>query len=252
MHAWYGRPALLMTGFVLLSVAASGIAKTAYSGAYWSPVLLPAVVVLAWLVCRGSQIARMLLLIASWVGFLGAALDTAQWWDAQVFALLLIEAGMLALLLSPAVYLRTRNVGRIVGWPDAVPARLLGERWRLAVLGAPLLGLGLTFAWLGHPTSLRSRLGYPAIHGPWGRGYPLPVDHGLTETAAIGGPIWHLHGALITSWASFGRDYVQWTLASLVLFAVLWLWFQRRPALPGAPTQLTGSAVSPSGLAPRG
>jgi hypothetical protein len=261
VHAWYSRPGLLMIGFVVLSAAATGIAETASWSGQWSPVLLPAVVVLAlltstgWRICR---ICRMLLLVLSWSGVIGAVLHIAPWWDVQAFAVLAIEAVMIALLLSPAVYLRTRIPDRIFGKPDGVPLRLLGKRWRLAVFAAPVFGLALTLAWLGHPTPLHGTFGHGGglagaydPQGPFGRGFPLPVDHGLIETADRGTGAWHLHGALITNWASFGRDYVQWTFASLVLLAVLWLWWQRRPSLPAAPTQVTGSQISATGLAPR-
>jgi len=171
-----------------------------------------------------------------------------------------IGLAQLALVLSPAAYLATRQEmawrfrktgswlvpvaggGRQAPW--AVPARealtlRLRPPWWLP-LAAVVAGLLLALAWTQHPSfgvllphCVPARL--PRASTPPGRctlsgmGYPLPVRL-FTPRAH-----W-------PAWVAFARDYVEWTLVSLEVLLGARLWWNSRPAcLPQAPPPLTSA-----------
>jgi hypothetical protein len=206
-----------------------------------------------WRVGRGGHLSRNLLLFTTWFAIGASIYHLATWWDVQDAAVLVISAAQLALLLSPAAYLATRQ-GMAVdyraarrwlvpvagGWrtdPWAEPARsALTLRLRppwwlpLAALGAGLAItlaclIGIHSAVLPHcvPRHLPPASLPPARCLVYGRGYPLPVS------AIWGHPRWDAA-------AAFAKDCVQWIVASLVSLQAMRLWWNSRPVyLPTAP-----------------
>jgi hypothetical protein len=61
-------------------------------------------------VSRGGRISRMILIIASGLSYVSAVLAVARSWDLPIAALAIVCAAQIALLVSPAVYGRTRRV----------------------------------------------------------------------------------------------------------------------------------------------
>jgi hypothetical protein len=96
--------------YLLLSVVAF------FLGLLWRPavpqddvVSLPVVVFCVWRVSRGGRISRMILIIASGLSYVSAVLAVARSWGLLIVALIIIYAAQIALLVSPAVYGRTRR-----------------------------------------------------------------------------------------------------------------------------------------------
>jgi hypothetical protein len=93
----------------------------------------------AWRVTRGGRISRMLLIVAAGTGVIAAVIVlTVRFSPAELGALAACGA-QVALLLSPAVYTRTRPAGQGVGtvalWRRRRPARLVAALAAGAVLG---------------------------------------------------------------------------------------------------------------------
>jgi hypothetical protein len=96
--------------FLLLDVVAY------IPGLSWRPALLRDDVVsflitvfLVWRVSRGGRISRIILVIISGVAYFSVVLAVARSWDPLIAALIIISAAQIALLVSPAVYGRTRR-----------------------------------------------------------------------------------------------------------------------------------------------
>jgi hypothetical protein len=179
------------------------------------------VVFCAWRVSRGGRISRMILIIASGLSYVSAVLAVARSWDLLIVALTIIYAAQIALLVSPAVYGRTRRAPvqvRAEGWAQLVqrpPSWLLP--WGL------FLGVVLTLAYLGSMDMAAVPGCRPSAAEACivlAEGYPL---RWLTTPQGI---------PVIDKYALV-RDCAQWTLAcSSVLYLA---WLRRRPG--PAPTQ---------------
>jgi hypothetical protein len=115
------RAWLLMWAYFLLSLAVGpviylyigpgGVSPMSAAG-HWYDWIFSAF--FAWRVARGGRISRMLLIIGAGGGYLGAASRIAQQFTPELFGHLAIYGAQIALLVSPAVYLRTRPKGRVV------------------------------------------------------------------------------------------------------------------------------------------
>jgi hypothetical protein len=92
----------------------------------------------AWRVARGGRVSRMLLIIGAGEGYLDASSRIAYQFTPELVGHLAIYAAQIALLLSPAVYLRTRPKGRVVEPPLRTRVR---PPLALLLLGI-LIGLG--------------------------------------------------------------------------------------------------------------
>jgi len=174
---------------------------------------------LTWRVSRGGWISHSLLLISSAVSYGTAALSLARSWDRPVLGLLFLGAAQLALLLSPAVYLRSRcqqadGILSDDGW-----AQLL---WRPPTWLLPwaLLGGGvITLACLGHMDWGPAAGCHPAASpgcSALSEGYPL---RWLTADQNV--PVISKRALL--------RDFAQWTVVSGSVLYLGWLPVAGRP-----------------------
>lgn len=96
---------------------------------------------LSWRVTDGGRISRMLLIVVSWAGFIFAVVFARTGLTVADFCVLVASAVQIALLLSPAVYERTRrdDGGRVPLWRTREPP------W-LAIAFA--VGVVLGLAWV--------------------------------------------------------------------------------------------------------
>ncbi len=126
---WYGRPGVLMTAYVVLIAAGREVAHSAGRSSRQAGLEVAVLLLLIWCwrVTRGGDLSRILLLLTTWWA-IGFSVDhLAIRWDIQDAVVLAISAAQLALLLSPAVYLATRE-------DMAVQFRATG-RWLVPVAG---------------------------------------------------------------------------------------------------------------------
>jgi hypothetical protein len=252
---WYNHPGFLMIAYIALIAVGrlaahsagrtskeAGLAVAAWLALIWS-----------WRVARGGHLSRNLLLLTTWYAIAASVFHLATWWDVQDAAVLVISTAQLALLLSPAAYLATRE-GMAVdyraarrwlvpvagGWrqdPWAEPARTaltlrLRPPWwvlpaalgtGLAVALACLLGTHILLLPHCVPRHLPPAAVPPARCYVHGYGFPLPV---LLHAPIPG---WH-------PLVAFAKNVVQWTVASLAVLQGVRLWWNRRPTyLPAAP-----------------
>lgn len=168
---------------------------------------------LAWRVSRGGRISRMILIIGSGAAYAVTALAVARLWDAAVVALLIISAVLIALLVSPPVYGRTRPAPiqvRAQSWSQLLPSR--PPAW--LVPWGLLTGVLVTLACLGNmdfTTVAGCRPAASDACGAWAEGYPL-----RWLTAVQGTPLISKEALL--------RDGVQWALGCTSLLYVAWVW----------------------------
>ena len=180
-----------------------------------------------WRVSRGGRISRMILIVVSGLSYVSAVLAVARSWDLVIVGLIVIYATQIALLVSPAVFGRTR--------PE--PIRVRTESWAQLVPRPPswLLPCGLFLGVVSTLAYLAS-MGGVAVPGcgsaaaeactMLAEGYPL-----RWLTAAQNAPVVDKY-ALV-------RDYVQWALACSSLLYVSWL--RLRPNLAPTPTHKPSS-----------
>lgn len=131
---------LLMVAYFLLSLV-TGISISVGAGP--GPFSLSgwvATAFFAWRVTGGGRISRMLLIALSWAGFIFAVVSVRTGLSVAEFGTLVASVAQIALLLSPAVYERTRpdDGGREPLWRTRQP------RW-VAVTLAVSAVLGLTW-----------------------------------------------------------------------------------------------------------
>jgi hypothetical protein len=95
----------------------------------------------AWRVTDGGRISRMLLIVLSWAGFIFAVVLARTGLSVAGFGTLVASVAQIALLLSPAVYERTRrdDGGRVPLWRTRQP------RWLAVTLA---VGAVLGLAWV--------------------------------------------------------------------------------------------------------
>ena len=167
---------------------------------------------LAWRVSRGGRISRMILIIGSGAAYAVTALAVARLWDVAVVALLIICAVLMALLVSPPVYGRTRSTPvqvRAQSWSQLLPPR--PPAW--LVPWGLLAGVLVTLACLGSMDFITVAGCRPAASdacGAWAEGYPL-----RWLTAVQGTPLISKEALL--------KDSVQWALGCTSLLYLAWL-----------------------------
>jgi len=166
----------------------------------------------AWRVTRGGRISRMLLIIATGATYLGTASMIAHHFTPATFGKLAALAAQIALLVSPAVYLRTRPADQA----GTVPAARTRVWPPLTVL---LLGVlaGLCVTVYGLTTVI-----LPTAPG-CDRGTAPAI---VCDTIAEGTPLPWLtayHSAPVVNWAAMARDWTEIAVIAVSLLYCGWL-----------------------------
>jgi len=193
---------------------------------------------LAWRVSRGGRVSRVVLILVSMYSFASAAFigedrspaaapgvfaDT-RLWSLGVLALLAIYATQVALLVSPAVYQRTRRNAS----SDRVPT--VSMRWTPPLwmpLSALLAGLVATLLSL-------AQMGWAAIPGCGPTGATVAQLPDRCFGLAQGYPVRFLTAAQSTPLidkAGLVEDWAHWSMVSFAVFYTLLL-VHRRPQAP--------------------
>ena len=214
-----------MWAYFLLSLAVGPIVSlyigpaglSPLSASHWYDWIFSAF--FAWRVSRGGRVSRMLLIIGAGAGYLDASSRIAGQFTPELVGQLAIYAAQIALLLSPAVYLRTRPKGRVaeptpptrvrpplalllLGILIGVGAALLRLHWLIGSQAAPVIDWAalardwvqyavisasvLYGCWLGTWARGKLMIGERYPSAPWGRRRsPLP-SAALALVAALG------------------------------------------------------------------
>jgi hypothetical protein len=204
------RAGLLMGGYLLLSLATGPaivvrIGTGALSGlGGWALLAF-----FAWRVTRGGRISRMLLVVVAAAGLIAAVIALAIRFSWADLCLLAASGAQVALLLSPAVYQRTRPAGRrgrsVALWRRRRPAPLVAALAACAVLG--LAGASASAAVISarvrgyHSDTVRVVAGHPVLvtlpagrYGAFGgcadeRGCAQLAPRDLSVEGAVSGPV---------------------------------------------------------------
>ena len=168
---------------------------------------------LAWRVSRGGWISRIILIVTSGAAYAVTALAVARLWNVAVVALVIISAFMIALLVSPPVYGRTRSTPiqvRAQSWSQLLPPR--PPAWLLP--WGLLAGVLVTLACLGS-------MDFTTIAGC------RPAASDACSALAEGYPLrWltAIQGTPLISQEALLRDSVQWALGCTSLLYLAWVW----------------------------
>jgi hypothetical protein len=214
-RTWRSGAGKLLALYLILDVIAVMCASVAHPAlpqkaqAPW----LPIAAFLTWRVSRGGRASRVILIIGSGLSFAGAMSIRAPSWNPSVLGLLAIYATQIALLVSPAVYQRTRpDAHRDPGAVASMP--LKPPPWML--LSALLAGLVVTLLFL-------ASIDLAAIPGCGPAGATTAQLPSVCFGPARGAPLQFLaayQGTPEINNAALVMDWAQW---SLVTFATLYL-----------------------------
>ena len=231
---WRSGPHTILLAYFALNLAAAGCAAAVRAPASPLP-LLPVAAFLTWRVSRGGRVSRVILILANLISAASAAHIGPAGWHPAVLGLLAIYAAQIALLLSPAVYNRTRpaSAPRL----DATAAaQARPPLWMVPT--ALLAGLVVTLLYLGS-------MGYAPIPGCGPGGATLAHLPSSCFTLAEGFPLRFLtagQAVPVIDQAALLADWAQW---SLISFAVLYLL-----RLQGRQSRKTSLNAPPAALAP--
>jgi hypothetical protein len=187
-------------------------------------------------VSRGGWISRDLLILASGLSYLAAVLDVARAWNGPVLILLVVDAGLLVLALSPPVYRRAHvdrpeRPGRPIAWP-------LPPAWLL--LGGVAAGFVITLCFLG------SMNFQPAPGcGPPGATMAHLSDRCITQ--AEGYPLRFLsadQNIPEINKSALARDWAQWSLLSWSVLYLAYGSYLSAPARAGNQVPEDAQALS--------
>jgi hypothetical protein len=224
----------LILGVIAWAVVAASHPSLPAKAAPFSYLLA---VFLAWRVSRGGWISRIVLILTSTFSFAGAAFAGTPHWSPGVLALLVIYAAQVALLVSPAVYQRTRR------YPARDQAKALSMRWTPPFwlpLFALLTGLVVTLLYL-------SSMGWAAIPGCGPARATIAQLPNRCFGLAQGYPVRFLtayQGTPLIEEAGLAEDWAHWSIVSFAVFYILLL-LHRRPQVPGGePVRAEDPAVA--------
>lgn len=218
---WRSEAGVVLLAYFILRLAAFGCGALAHPGprAMQSPLsqqvpwlLLAAF--LTWRVWRGGRISRTILVLDGMGSFVKAAHLGPDGWNLSVLCLLAIYTAQIALLLSPAVYLRCRKDTLPRPAADVLAARAIPRPWM--VLTALLAGVVVTLLFL-------SSMSYAALPGCGPAGAAMAQVPDSCFGLARGSPLPFLtaaQGVPLISPAALIKDWAQW---SLVSFSALYL-----------------------------
>lgn len=236
---WRNSPGQLLAVYLILGVVALAVAAASHPSLpvrdqpFWFPVL----VFLAWRVSCGGRTSRLILILLSMYSFVGAAFTVTPEWSLRVLALLAIYGTQVALLVSPAIYQRTRR------YATADRLASVSIRWTPPLwlpLSALLTGLVATVLSLGNED-------WAAIPGCGPVGATIAHLPARCFGLAQGSPVRFLtayQGTPLISKAGLAEDWAQWAIVSFAVFYILLL-LHRRPAVPpGQPVMAEDPAVA--------
>jgi hypothetical protein len=223
---WRNSPGQLLALYLILGVVALAIAAASHPSlpAQAQPFWFLLAVFLAWRVSRGGRTSRLILILVSMFSFAGAAFIGTPHWSPRILALLAIYAAQVALLVSPAIYQRTRRYPA----PDRLKAESM--RWTPPLwlpLSALLTGLVVTLV------SLAS-MGWAAIPGCGPIGATIAHLPNQCFGLAQGYPVRFLtayQGTPLIYKTGLAEDWAHWAIVSFAVFYVLLL-LHRRPEVP--------------------
>jgi len=236
---WRNSPGQLLALYLILGVIALAVVAASHPSlpVKAQPIWFPLLVFLAWRVSRGGRTSRLILILVSMFSFAGAAFIGTPQWSPGILALLAIYATQVALLVSPAIYQRTRR------YPASDRMKALSMRWTPPLwlpLSALLAGLVATLASLGNED-------WAAIPGCGPARATVAQLPSRCIGLAQGSPVRFLTGDQGTSLISklgFAEDWAHWTIVSLAVFYILLL-LHRRPQVPlGEPARAEDPAVA--------
>jgi MFS family permease len=118
--AWAG---VFMVAYFVLSLVTGASISLGFGPGPFSLSGWVATAFLSWRVTDGGRISRMLLIVLSWASFIFAVVLVRTGLSVAEFCVLVASAAQIALLLSPAVYERTRREhgGRVPLWRTREP-----------------------------------------------------------------------------------------------------------------------------------
>jgi hypothetical protein len=219
---WRSGPGQLLVLYLILdliAVACTAVAHPALPQKAQAP-WLPLAAFLVWRVSRGGRPSRVILIILGILSLAGAAFTSARSWSALVLLLLAVYAAQIALLVSPAVYQRTRR-DPLTGWAATSSVKSRPPLWMLLI--ALLAGLVVTLLYLGS-------MDWTAIPGCGPAGATIAQLPNRCFGLAQGYPVRFLtaaHGAREIGKVALIEDWAQWSLLSFWAFYIPWLLRQR-------------------------
>lgn len=223
---WRNSPGQLLALYLILGVVALVVVAASHPSlpAKDQPLWFAILVFLAWRVSRGGRTSRLILILTSMLSFADAAFTATPHWSPGILALLAIYAAQVALLVSPAIYQRTRR--------SAAADRLatVSMRW------TPPLWLPLSALLTGLVATLLSlaSMDWAAIPGCGPAGATIAHLPGRCIGLAQGYPVRFLtayQGTPLIDKAGFAEDWAHWAIVSLAVFYIVLL-LHRRPEVP--------------------
>lgn len=229
---WRDSPGQLLALYLVLGVIALAVSHSSPSAKSQLHWFLLAVF-LAWRVSRGGWLSRLVLILVSMTSFAGAAFIGPRQWNLGILALLAIYAAQVALLVSPAVYQRTRRNPST----DPAPVSMRPPVWMF--LSALLTGLVATLISLGN-------MGSAAIPGCGPIGATIAQLPGRCFGLAQGYPVRFLtayQGTPLIDKAGLLDDWAHWSVVSFAVFYLLLLLHRRHDVPRDQPVTAEDPAV---------
>jgi hypothetical protein len=231
---WRDSPGQLLTLYLVLGVIALAVSHSSPSAKSQLQWFLLAVF-LAWRVSRGGWLSRLILILVSMTSFAGAAFTGPRHWNLGILALLAIYATQVALLVSPAVYQRTRRN------PSRDLAPTVSMRPPLWIpLSALVTGLVATLLSLGS-------MDWAAIPGCGPAGATIAHLPGRCIGLAEGYPVRFLtayQGTPLIDKAGLADDWAHWSIVSFAVFYLLVLLHRRHDVPRDQPVTAEDPAVA--------
>jgi hypothetical protein len=230
------RAGLLMGAYFLISLATGPVVfvRAASGPSGVAGHVFGAIVAgfFAWRVTRGGRVSRTILIIAAECTFLVTASGIASRFGPVIFSLLAAYAAQVALLLSPAVYQRTRTPGWAgpAGWDRLRPPVAVLLLGILAGLVVMLLGL--------------SSMSTPPTGCGYGDADRVPMTLCMV---ADGAPLHWLtayHGAPVVDWVAMAKDWAE--DAVIGASALYGFWLATRAREPASSWALAAAIVGSS------
>jgi hypothetical protein len=223
---WRNNPGQLLASYLILGLIAVAVVAVSHPLPSAKAQLLwfPVAVFLAWRVSAGGRASRVILLLVSTYSFASAAFTGTRLWSLGILALLAIYATQVVLLVSPAVYQRTRR-NAPPEWVPTVSMRWVPPLWM--PLFALLTGVVATLLSLAH-------MDWTAIPGCGPTGATLAQLPNRCFGLAQGYPVRFLtayQSTPLIDKAGLVEDWAHWSMVSFAVFYILLL-VHRRPEAP--------------------